>query len=584
MDNVKLFLTMGLIFLGLLLYQAWQEDYAPKPHQPGFQTGTTPTTANQNSDVPTINIPAPVPNTIVEASTLPNTVGIPTPPTQQGSILDSRGRIKVNTDLLNIEIDTLGGDVRLIDLLNYPLDASQPEEVVRFMNDRLPLIFVVQSGLIAQGDAPSHQAQYRAEKSSYTLKEGDDKLDVNLIWESPENDKGSHIRVTKTYHFERGNYVVKLSHKVENLGTTPWAGRLYGQLQRTQVAEFNQSDLIHTYMGAAVSSPESRYEKIDFSDILDGGTNGHIDNTGEIKTTQQTAWKSGWIAMLQHYFVASLVPASTEDYNYYSKYYSKGARYAIGMYGPGLNIKAGEQHSFELSLYVGPKLQDKLEALAPNLELTVDYGLLWFIAQPLFWVLKFIHDIVGNWGWSIILLTILIKLTFFQLSASSYKSMANMRRIHPRLLTLKERHADDRAALNKSMMELYKKEKINPLGGCLPVLVQIPVFIALYWVLLESVDLRQASFILWLDNLSKPDPYFILPLVMGATMLLQHRLNPSPLDPVQQKVMMMLPIVFTVFFAFFPAGLVLYWVVNNMLSIAQQWYITKKIAPDAKIT
>ncbi len=257
-----------------------------------------------------------------------------------------------------------------------------------------------------------------------------------------------------------------------------------------------------------------------------------------------------------------------------------GNRYILGLYGPTQSVAPHSQQTLSITLYAGPKLQNKLAELAPSLDLTVDYGWLWFIAQPLFWMLDTIHDIVGNWGWAIIILTILIKLAFFQLSATSYKSMANMRRMQPRLVTLKERYSDDKSRLNQAMMELYKKEKINPLSGCLPIVVQIPVFIALYWVLLESVELRQASFIFWLDDLSSPDRFFVLPLIMGATMLGQHFLNPAPIDPIQQKVMLALPIVFTVFFAFFPSGLVLYWTVNNILSISQQWVITKKIAGD----
>jgi YidC/Oxa1 family membrane protein insertase len=283
--------------------------------------------------------------------------------------------------------------------------------------------------------------------------------------------------------------------------------------------------------------------------------------------------------MIQHYFVAAWIPDKTQIHNYYTNVINN-SRYVLGLYGPPQTVAPGTQHTFNIKLYTGPKLQHILSALAPNLDLTVDYGWLWFIAQPLFWMLEWIHQIVGNWGWAIIILTILIKLAFFQLSATSYKSMANMRRLQPRLLALKDRYGEDKAKLNQAMMDLYKKEKINPFGGCLPILIQIPVFIALYWVLLESVELRQAPFIWWWQDLSTADPYFVLPLIMGVTMLIQHFLNPAPIDPIQQKVMLILPIVFTVFFAFFPSGLVLYWLVNNVLSIAQQWVITKKIVKD----
>ena len=283
--------------------------------------------------------------------------------------------------------------------------------------------------------------------------------------------------------------------------------------------------------------------------------------------------------MLQHYFVGAWVPPRGENYHYYTQLLKDGTRYVLGMYGQPVTVPAGTQHSFEMTLYAGPKIQDVMQEIAPGLELTVDYGWLWFLSQPLFWLLDLLHSMIGNWGIAIILVTLLIKLAFFHLSATSYKSMAQMRKLQPKLMSLKERYGDDRTKMNQAMMDMYRKEKINPLAGCLPILVQIPVFIALYWVLLESVELRQASF-MWLPDLSLPDPWFVLPLLMGATMLIQHHLNPAPMDPVQQKVMMLLPIIFTVFFAFFPAGLVLYWVVNNVLSIAQQWVITKKIAGD----
>ena len=290
----------------------------------------------------------------------------------------------------------------------------------------------------------------------------------------------------------------------------------------------------------------------------------------------------GWAAMLQHYFLGALIPPAGVAEHFYTKTLSN-ARYVIGMIAPSWRTVAdGESGTFSTRLFIGPKLQDQMREVATGLELTVDYGLLTVLAQPLFWLLKTINNLVGNWGWAIVIVTLIIKLVFYKLSETSYRSMANMRKLTPRLQSLKERYGDDRQKLNQAMMELYKKEKINPLGGCLPILVQIPVFIALYWVLLESVELRQAPFMLWIQDMSSPDPYFILPLLMGASMLIQQKLNPAPLDPIQAKVMMVLPIVFTVFFAFFPSGLVLYWVVNNILSIAQQWVITRRIEAGGK--
>jgi YidC/Oxa1 family membrane protein insertase len=333
-------------------------------------------------------------------------------------------------------------------------------------------------------------------------------------------------------------------------------------LQRAKPIEDSANKFIYTYTGGAIYSEEKKYEKIKFDDIAEADLNRDI--------------KGGWLAMLQHYFVSAWVPPAEQVHHYYSKALKTG-RFVLGAYSPNKTVSAGEQVNFESRFYAGPKLQHQLEAISKGLELTADYGWLTIIAKPIFWVLEKIHGIVQNWGWSIILLTVLIKLAFYKLSETSYKSMANMKKVAPRLQTLKERYGDDKQRLNQAMMEMYKKEKINPLGGCLPMLVQIPVFISLYWVLLEAVELRQAPWIFWIQDLSIKDPYFVLPLLMGITMFIQQKLNPAPPDPMQAKIMMSLPIVFTVFFAFFPSGLVLYWFVNNLLSILQQWYITKKI-------
>jgi len=562
MDNFRFILILALAFIGLMLYQAWQVDYGFNPSDGGQtpitelpDTSTsTPTTVSSSS-----NLELPTPKEDLQASP----VDLPNTPNRR--FLSSDSRLYVETDVFKLEIDTSGGDIRRVDLLQYPVAADKPDEPFRLMNEELPNLFVAQSGLLPAQNAPTHLALYQSEQSSYRLEPGNDSLDIKLHW---QNDKG--IKVTKIYTFHRGSYVIDVKYLVDNQSAEPWAGQLYGQFQRTQ-ADLGGSRFIYTYMGGAISSPETLYEKIPFDDIEDSSFNQE----------NRPAWAEGWIAMLQHYFVSAWVPKPEQVHKYYTKMLKDGNRYVLGFYGPKQVVAPGTQEIFNIALFVGPKLQNKLLELAPGLDLTVDYGWLWFIAQPLFWVLEWIHDWTGNWGWSIILLTIMIKLAFFHLSATSYKSMANMRRLQPRMITLKERFGDDKTKLNQAMMELYKKEKINPLGGCLPILVQIPVFIALYWVLLESVELRQADFMWWIKDLSNPDPFFVLPLIMGATMLVQHFLNPAPIDPIQQKMMMMLPIVFTVFFAFFPAGLVLYWVANNVLSITQQWVITKKIAGSA---
>ena len=548
MDNQRLILFVALSFVVLLLWQAWMEDYGPRP------TAETPAPATDSTAV--VGQPAedlPVAGEAQQAQGLP----------PEELVLKTVQRVQVETDVLSIELDTTGGDIRRADLLTYPETAAADSKPFRLLNGTLPRLFVVQSGLrTADGEEPTHHALFSAKQTHYRLADGADTLQVPLHWRSPGG-----VEVTKVYTFHRGSFKIDLEHRVNNNSEADWRGRQYRQLQRTPTAEPAQSTFIYTYLGAVLYSPEEKYEKIDFDDMTEADLDRKITD--------------GWAAMIQHYFLAALIPESGEENRYYSKTLS-GARYVIGLISPTQTIAAGDSASFKTQLFIGPKLQDDLAKIATGLELTVDYGFLTVLSQPLFWLLKYIHKLVGNWGWAIVILTILIKLAFYKLSETSYRSMANMRKLSPRLQSLKERYGDDRQRLNQAMMELYKKEKINPLGGCLPILVQIPVFIALYWVLLESVEMRQAPFMLWLQDLSSPDPFYVLPLLMGATMLIQQKLNPAPLDPIQAKIMMMLPIVFTVFFAFFPSGLVLYWVANNALSIAQQWAITRRIERGSK--
>jgi YidC/Oxa1 family membrane protein insertase len=556
MDNFRLILIVGWFFILLLLYQAWQVDYGPKP-----SITSTPTAA---TDIPTPSSAVDLlPNTDEVANNSTMSALPELPVTQVQRLVPTHTRIHVETDVFKIEIDTVGGDLRHVELIKFPIAIDQLDKPFHLMDDTLPNFFIAQSGLLPKEIAPTHQAIYQTANTDYRMAQDANELAVTLTWQN------EHVNINKIYTFHRDSYIIDVKYIVQNNAEQAWKGHLYGQLQRTPDTKSGNS-FIYTYTGAALASPDNLYEKITFDNIKDG----------KLEHEKREDWKGGWAAMLQHYFVVAWIPNKDKAFKYYSNFIPDGTRYVIGMYGPEQTVAPHSQESFDFSLYVGPKVQDKLAELSPGLDLTVDYGWLWFIAQPLFWGLEAIHDLVKNWGWSIVILTILIKLAFFQLSATSYRSMANMRRLQPRLVQLKERFGSDKARLNQAMLEMYKKEKVNPLGGCLPILVQIPVFIALYWVLLESVELRQASFILWLNDLSTPDPYFILPLIMGATMLLQHRLNPMPIDPVQQKVMLILPFVFTVFFAFFPSGLVLYWVVNNILSIAQQWVITKKIAGD----
>ena len=553
MDNQRLFLFVALSFVTLLLWQSWMEDYGPPPAPPESSTPAAMTdpipgsAVSDSDDIPSASS-APVP----QASALPDT-----------ELLKTADYIEVETDLFKIRIDTTGGDLRQADLLGYPATTEPDSPPFRLLNDSLPNLFVIQSGLRAStGTEPTHHVVYTPEQSRYRMAESATELVVPMTWRSPEG-----VEVIKRYVFHRGSYAIDLQHEVRNDSGAEWHGRQYRQLQRTQVAETGQSTFIYTYMGGVIYSPEEKYEKIKFDDMVDGDLDRTITD--------------GWAAMLQHYFLGALIPARGEADRYYTKALSN-SRYVIGMISPGQTVAAGSSAVYETQIFIGPKLQDQMKQVAPGLELTVDYGMLTVLAQPVFWLLQKIHGLVGNWGWAIVIVTMLIKLAFYKLSETSYKSMANMRKLAPRLKTLKERYGDDRQKLNTAMMDMYKKEKINPLGGCLPIVVQIPVFISLYWVLLEAVELRQAPFILWLTDLSAPDPFYVLPLLMGATMLIQQRLNPAPMDPIQAKVMMALPVVFTVFFAFFPSGLVLYWVANNTLSIAQQWMITRRIERGGK--
>ena len=556
MDNQRLFLFVALSFVVLLLWQSWMEDYGPasQVETAVVENAQSPATATAlpAGSADTADIPGAPADMATMERALPDT-----------DVLKKGQFIDVTTDLFHIKIDTTGGDLRQADLLDYKATTDPDSPPFRLLNDSLPNLFVIQSGLRASvGTEPTHHVVYTAEQGSYRMADDADELQVSMIWRSPEG-----VEVVKRYIFHRGSYAVGLQHEVRNNSTAEWQGRQYRQLQRTQVAETGQSSFIYTYMGGVIYSPEEKYEKITFEDMLDEKLDRSITD--------------GWAAMLQHYFLGALIPASAETDRYYTNTLSS-SRYVIGMISPNREVAPGSSALYETTIFIGPKLQDEMKQLAPGLELTVDYGLLTVLAQPLFWLLKTLHGLLGNWGWAIVCVTILIKLAFYKLSETSYKSMANMRKLAPRMKTLKERYGDDRQKMNQAMMEMYKKEKINPLGGCLPIVVQIPVFIALYWVLLESVELRHAPFILWITDMSSPDPYYILPLLMGATMLIQQRLNPAPMDPIQAKVMMMLPIVFTVFFAFFPSGLVLYWVVNNTLSIAQQWVITRRIERGGK--
>ena len=424
-------------------------------------------------------------------------------------------------------------------------------------------IYTAQSGLIGK-DGPDKSSKtrpvYQTSANEFSLKDNEDKLTVDL------NFSKDGVSITKRYTFTRGDYLVQLEHIVDNQTDSDWSANIFAQIKRDRSSDPSQGNAMgmQAYLGAALFTPEEPYTKIDFDDMDEQNFSQKING--------------GWLAILQHYFISAWVPSSEGAYNYQTRVLKDKGLYIVGLTGQRFTVAPGSTETVDLQFYAGPKIQDRLKEIANGLEYTIDYGWLWFIAQPLFWLLNMLHGVVQNWGLAIILVTVVIKAVFFPLSAASYRSMANMRRVAPKLQDLKERYGDDRQKMSQEMMSLYKEEKINPLGGCLPILVQMPVFIALYWVLMESVELRQAPFYLWIIDLSVKDPFFILPILMGITMFIQTSLNPTPPDPTQAKVMKMMPIMFTFFFMFFPAGLVLYWLVNNILSIAQQSYINKKIA------
>lgn len=548
MDNFRLVLIASLALVLMLIYQAWQQDYGKTPQGPANSEISAPV-----SQPGAISTAVPVPPPVTAATGVAATaVGSPGGPP-----------ITVETDVLRVEIERRGGTLSSAWLLNYPEAPDEPAVKVRLLKPEAPNLFVAQSGLIGTGPAslPTHEALFSSDQQEYRLTPDQDSLAVLLRWTSEGG-----VEVRKTMRFKRGSYLVEVSQEVVNGGSEPLVVRDYAQLQRTVLQDPNASRFVSTYTGGVYYSPSDKYKKVTFEDMTEAKLDRPV--------------MDGWVAMIQHYFLGAWVPPRGVEQTFYTNVLD-GSRYIIGLFSPAITIPAGSSHTLTNQLFIGPKLPDELAAIAPGLELTVDYGALTVIAQPIHWLLDAIYTVVGNWGWAIIVLTILIKLAFYKLSETSYKSMANMRQLAPRLAALKDRYGDDKERLNQAMMELYKTEKINPLGGCLPILVQIPVFIALYWVLLESVELRQAPFILWIDNLSAPDPYFVLPLIMGVSMYVQSKLNPAPPDPVQAKIMMSLPFIFTVFFAFFPSGLVLYWTVNNVLSIAQQWYITRTIDKEA---
>lgn len=523
-----------LLLLGLSLFNLWQKEH---PHQ--VSTAVSAPTSPEESHSQGIEQDVSLPKAAEQ------------PPIFAGE-LSAEDIVTIKTDVMNAKVDLRGGHLVDVSLPVYPESVQQPNMPYQLLSNKPNSFYIAQSGI--RSINPPHEAViYKSAQNNYSLGANEQQLQVVL---TGHNKQG--IEFTKTYTFHRNNYVVTVEVSAKNQSNSPWLAQGYEQLlRRKQDTGSSVSSAFHfnPFMGVAYSTQTTPYQKLNFKKLA--------------STNLDVSTQSGWVAMLEHYFLSAWIPATTnEKQHFYTQV--ENDLYSIGVLSSPEVVGPGKQINQQSKLYVGPLITSDLQAIAPHLDLTVDYGWLWIISEALFWLLSKIESVIGNWGWSIVIVTMLVKMIFYKLSASSYRSMAAMRALQPRIQALRERYGDDKQKINQAMMEIYRKEKINPLGGCLPMLVQIPVFLALYWVLFSSVELRQAPFILWIKDLSIPDPYYVLPVLMGLSMFVQQRLSPAPADPTQAKVMMFMPVVLTLFFLNFPAGLVLYWVVNNTLSILQQ--------------
>ena len=566
MDIPRYALIAASVLLGLMLLGEWTrfsdaQREAALPPVPMVSADTTPTTtaASNTNLLATGDMDLPTGDDI-------NLAGAQDVDMPQPIAASTTGRIiTVHTDVLEVKIDLVGGDVVGAALKNYPKTLDDPSDPFVLLERNSTRTYVAQSGLVGpDGIDQKERAVYRAEQTNYELW-GNEPLEV--VIEHIGTD--SALRIAKTFLFEPESHTVTVSQVITNPSSVVAQVTPFVQLKRDSTPAPVASDSgmgMQPFLGSALTQPDQRFTKFDFDDMAEDPFRADLPG--------------GWVAMLQHYFVSAWVPEPDNTYRFRTRQTQSGDN-IIGYTGPAVAIAPGETTVIKNRLYVGPKNQSVLADLATHLDLVVDYGWLWWIAQPLFWLLTFIQGFVVNWGVAIIFLTLLVKLAFFQLSAAGYKSMARMRKVQPRILAIREEYANDKAKQSQAMMELYKKEKINPLGGCFPILVQMPVFIALYWVLMESVELRQAPLALWINDLSVMDPYFVLPILMGASMYYMQKLNPAPPDPMQAKIMQWMPIVFTFFFLWFPAGLVLYWLCNNLLSMGQQYLINRRIESGA---
>lgn len=570
MNQTRSFLLIAWLAVAFLLFLEWNK--APVAPEPSLATAPAAAAA----------VPSGV--EIPDASAIPSATEIPAvvnPDAAMGApaTAGAPAPLTITTDVLRMQLDLRGGSLVGAELLAYPVNKNQPDIKVKLLDSDPRHYSVAQSGLVAvagSAGAPSHEAMFRAEdgRSEYRLADGATQLEVPLVW----TDAASGLTVRKTFIFTRGSYAITQRQEIRNDGTAPWRGAAYEQLLRSPPAPTSRTSGLtnpeaYSFVGVAWYSPLEKFEKFKVANIFEDGA-------------QSREVTSGWISMLQHHFVLAWVPDKAEPQSFSLAPLTTGSpRYLVRGVSSQIEVGPGLSVTRDATLWVGPKLQGQLEAIAPGLKLTLDYGIFTFLAQPMFdYVLKPLHDFTGNWGWAIILTVLIIKLVLYPLSAKQYQSFAKMRAIQPRIEALKERYGEDKQKFQAAMMELYKKEKVNPAAGCLPILITIPVFIALYWMLLESVEMRQAPWIGWIQNLTAPDPYFILPVINLTVMYLTQKMTPTPgMDPMQKKIMTFMPLVFGVMMAFFPSGLVLYWCTNGILGLAQQYVIGKRHAEKAAV-
>lgn len=558
MDNQRLIVWA---FFGLMLwltYQAWQQDYGPEPVAAPAAPGAESLDASIDDDLPELAAPPG------DAEALPDLGPAPVadaPIVAGDEEVAGASSITVTTDVARYIISLRGGAIVEATMLGYPVAKDQPDTLVKLLSPETANLGILRTGLRSTGPAPTHESLFTAERLDFELGAADE-LRVPLRWVDE-----SGVSLIKEFRFQRGQFAIELTQQVTNDSDEPWIADQYSQiLRRSYKQERSMFDVSSYSFDGPLFFDGKKAEKLDRKDLMTEPFTFEGENA--------------YVAAIQQHFLIAAIP--TPDQQYAFQVGVTGNRLTESTVGAKQTIAPGETHTFKRTFFVGPKLQNQLEALNPKLKLTVDYGFLSMLSQPMFWLLSWVYGFVGNWGWAIVIVTFLIKLAFYKLTETSGRSMAKMRNLQPRMKALQERYKDDRQALSQQMMELYKREKVNPAAGCLPILIQMPFFLAFYWVLVESVEMRQAPFILWITDLSSRDPYFILPLIMGAAMFLQQKLNPAPTDPVQARVMQIMPIMFTGFFAFFPAGLVLYWVTNTILSIAQQWKINKVVEKEAK--